>query len=146
VTALVARGTATAPVTLHAGVSSQEADEPPYPERYAVPESTARLVDAVRAAGGRVVAVGTTVVRPGDRRKARRDGPRRRRLEASRGHAAGGLRAVDGLLTGRHEPTATHLLVLEAVAGRVLVEASYRAAQRDGCPWHEFGDVHLIVP
>lgn len=56
-TALLARGTAIAPVTLHAGVSSQEADEPPYRERYAVPESTARLVNAVRAAGGRVVAV-----------------------------------------------------------------------------------------
>ena len=52
-----------APLTLHTGVSSPERDEPPYPERYEVPEATARLVNAVRWWGGRVIAVGTTVVR-----------------------------------------------------------------------------------
>ena len=60
---LVARGVHLAPVTLHAGVSSLEHGEPPYPERYRVPAATARLVNAVHAWGGSVIAVGTTVVR-----------------------------------------------------------------------------------
>ena len=62
-TELVARGVQFAPVTLHAGVYSLELGESPYPERYRVPVETARLVNAVRGGGGRVIAVGTTVVR-----------------------------------------------------------------------------------
>ena len=57
-----------------------------------------------------------------------------------------GVAVVDGLLTGRHEPEASHLLMLEAVAGRPLLEASYRGALDAGYLWHEFGDVHLILP
>ena len=56
------------------------------------------------------------------------------------------MRAVDGLLTGWHEPGATHLLMLEAVGGQALVAASYDAAAGGGYLWHEFGDVHLILP
>jgi S-adenosylmethionine:tRNA ribosyltransferase-isomerase len=147
VTALVTRGIAVAPVTLHTGVSSQEAGEPPYPERYAVPAPTARLVNAARAGGGRVVAVGTTVVRALET-VATDDGT----VTAGAGwtrHVVtpqAGVRAVDGLLTGWHEPEATHLLMLEAIGGRALVERSYALALRDGYRWHEFGDVHLIVP
>ena len=63
VTELVARGILFAPLTLHAGVSSLELGESPYPERYRVPSETARLVNAVRGWGGRLIAVGTTVVR-----------------------------------------------------------------------------------
>ena len=79
---------------------------------------------------------------------ARDDGTvaRGRGLDAARRDAAGGVRAVDGLLTGWHEPAATHLLMLEAVGGRALVEDSYREALRSGYLWHEFGDVHLILP
>jgi len=148
VTALIARGIAMAPITLHTGVSSQEAGELPYPERFAVPAATARLVNAVRAGGGRVVAVGTTVVRALESAAANPDGT----LVPSAGwtrHVVSpqtGVRAVDGLLTGWHEPQATHLLMLEAVGGRALVEDSYAAALRDGYRWHEFGDVHLILP
>jgi S-adenosylmethionine:tRNA ribosyltransferase-isomerase len=148
VTALVARGIAITPITLHTGVSSQEAGELPYPERFAVPAATARLVNATRAGGGRVVAVGTTVVRALETAAAGGDGT----LTASAGwtrHVVGpatGVRAVDGLLTGWHEPEATHLLMLEAVGGRALVEDSYVAALRGGYRWHEFGDVHLILP
>jgi S-adenosylmethionine:tRNA ribosyltransferase-isomerase len=146
VTALVARGIAIAPVTLHTGVSSQDAGELPYPERYAVPDATARLVNAVRAGGGRVVAVGTTVVRALET-VADDDGT----IRAGAGwtqHVVtpqAGVRAVNGLLTGWHEPAATHLLMLEAVGGRALVDASYEVAQRDGYRWHEFGDAHLIL-
>ncbi len=63
VTDLVARGVTFAPITLHCGVSSLEAGEDPYPEQYDVPPATARLVNLARQSGGRVIAVGTTVVR-----------------------------------------------------------------------------------
>ena len=57
-----------------------------------------------------------------------------------------GVRAVDGLITGWHEPRASHLAMLEAIAGRPILEASYAAALAEGYLWHEFGDVHLILP
>ena len=147
VAGLVAHGIAVAPLVLHAGVSSLEAGEPPYPERYAVPAATARTVNAARAAGGRVVAVGTTAVRALET-VARADGF----VEPGAGwthHVVTperGAHAVDGLLTGWHDPDASHLLMLEAVGGRALVADSYRAALRGGYRWHEFGDVHLILP
>jgi S-adenosylmethionine:tRNA ribosyltransferase-isomerase len=147
VTALVARGVVVAPLTLHAGVSSLEAGELPYPERFAVPATTARLVNAARAGGGRVIAVGTTVVRALET-VALPFG----HLEADAGwtrHVVTpecGVRVVDGLLTGWHDPDASHLLMLEAIGGRDLVEASYAAALDGGYRWHEFGDVHLILP
>ncbi|MEC4020902.1 S-adenosylmethionine:tRNA ribosyltransferase-isomerase [Streptomyces sp. H27-D2] len=144
---LVSRGVQFAPITLHTGVASAEAHEPPYPERFAVPVSSAWLVNAARAGGGRILAVGTTAVRA---------------LETAAGPGgvvrpdAGwtdlvvtperGVRAVDGLLTGLHEPEASHLLMLEAVAGRELLCRSYAAAVERRYLWHEFGDVHLILP
>jgi S-adenosylmethionine:tRNA ribosyltransferase-isomerase len=147
VTDLVARGVLLAPVTLHAGVSSPERGERPYPERYRVPAATARIVEAVRRAGGRVIAVGTTVVRALETCAAA-DGS----VRAGAGWTslvvtpARGLRAVDGLLTGWHEPEASHLDLLEAVAGADLLDRSYRTAREHGYRWHEFGDVHLILP
>ncbi len=146
VTALVARGVAVVPLLLHTGVSSQEAGEPPYPERYAVPATTAAMVNAARAGGGRVVAVGTTVVRALET-VARDDGTLRAGAGWTR-HVVTperGARAVDGLVTGWHEPDASHLLMLEAVCGAPLVAASYDAATHAGYRWHEFGDVHLIL-
>jgi S-adenosylmethionine:tRNA ribosyltransferase-isomerase len=147
VRALVARGIAIARITLHTGVSSQEAGELPYPERFAVPRRAARAINAARARGGRVVAVGTTVVRALET-VARADGTLARGAGWTR-HVVtpdAAVRAVDGLLTGWHEPEATHLLMLEAVGGRALVEDSYRAALESGYLWHEFGDVHLLLP
>jgi S-adenosylmethionine:tRNA ribosyltransferase-isomerase len=144
---LVAEGILVAPLVLHTGVSSQEEGERPYPEFYRVPESTARLVNAVRAWGGRVIAVGTTAVRA---------------LESASDHlgtvcategwtdlvvtAERGVRVVDGLLTGWHGGQSSHLRLLEAVGGRPLVDASYRAALHERYLWHEFGDLHLILP
>jgi S-adenosylmethionine:tRNA ribosyltransferase-isomerase len=147
VTELVASGVLVAPVTLHTGVSSPEVGEAPYPERYVVPTSTARLVNAVRGWGGRVIAVGTTVVRALET-VARADGS----VSAGEGHTdlvvtpGRGMRAVDGLLTGWHEPAASHLQLLEAVAGRELFDRSYDAALELGYRWHEFGDLHLVTP
>ena len=63
ITRLVARGVDVAPVVLHTGVSSLERGEPPYPERFEVSEATAARVNLARSLGGRVIAVGTTVVR-----------------------------------------------------------------------------------
>jgi S-adenosylmethionine:tRNA ribosyltransferase-isomerase len=147
VTELVTGGVLVAPLTLHTGVSSPERDEPPYPERYRVPRETVELVDAVHRWGGRVIAVGTTVVRALETGVApeeandRRDGWTNLVVTPERG-----LRAVDGLLTGWHEPESSHLQLLDAVAGAQLRERSYRAALAHGYRWHEFGDVHLILP
>jgi S-adenosylmethionine:tRNA ribosyltransferase-isomerase len=146
VTRLVADGILIAPVTLHAGVSSPERGESPHAERYSVPRSTARLVNAVREWGGRVIAVGTTVVRALET-VATPDG-----VFASEGWTNRvitrdyGPQAIDGLLTGWHEPEASHLDLLRAVAGEELLAASYEAALEHGYLWHEFGDSHLILP
>jgi S-adenosylmethionine:tRNA ribosyltransferase-isomerase len=144
---LMAWGIPIVPVTLHTGVSSPEAHEPPYPERFAVPEVTARLVNGTRQAGGRVVAVGTTVTRAletatgedGVTRAA--DGWTDLVIGPDRG-----VRAVTGLITGLHAPEASHLLLLEAVAGRRLVDAAYRRAVDEHYLWHEFGDSMLFLP
>jgi S-adenosylmethionine:tRNA ribosyltransferase-isomerase len=147
ITALVAAGVLIAPVTLHTGVSSPECHESPYPERFEVPPATARIVNAVRGWGGRVIAVGTTVVRALET-VAEADGT----VHAGSGWTGlvvtpeRGLRTVDGLLTGWHEPEASHLQMLEAVAGAELLERSYAAALENGYLWHEFGDSHLVVP
>jgi S-adenosylmethionine:tRNA ribosyltransferase-isomerase len=146
-TRLVARGIGVAPVLLHTGVASLEASEAPYPEYFRVTPNAARRVNEARRAGGRVIAVGTTVVRA---------------LETvvdDRGEVSPGrgwtetvvtpehpVRSVDGLLTGWHEPEASHLAMLEAIAGRELLERSYAAAVSEGYLWHEFGDVHLVLP
>lgn len=147
VTSLVAAGVVLAPVTLHAGVASLEAGEPPLPERFAVPEPTAQLVSLTRAAGRRVVAVGTSSTRalesaagPGGNVRAAQGwtslvlGPDRP------------ARVVTGLITGWHDEGASHLALLDAVAGPDLVRAAYQAAESAGYLWHEFGDSCLLLP
>jgi S-adenosylmethionine:tRNA ribosyltransferase-isomerase len=147
VTDLVTRGIVVAPVTLHTGVSSQEAGEPPYAERFVVPPATASLVDAARRDGRRVIAVGTTVVRAlestADDHGRSHPGRGWTELVVTPGR---GVRVVDGLVTGWHEPASSHLAMLEAIAGRGLLDASYAAAVAGGYRWHEFGDSHLILP
>jgi S-adenosylmethionine:tRNA ribosyltransferase-isomerase len=154
VTRLVAGGVLIAPVTLHCGVSSLEADEDPYPEPYDVPPVTAGLVNHVRSHGGRVIAAGTTVVRALE--TAARHRPALGRGDGRAAAAAGwtshvvtpetGVRVVDGLLTGLHEPRSSHLRMLAAFAGPELLTRCYRAAIDGGYLWHEFGDVHLLLP
>ena len=149
VTRLVAAGVLIAPLTLHCGVSSLEGDEEPYPEPYDVPPATADLVNHVRARGGRVIAGGTTVVRALETAALRcTDG----RVCAAAGWTSHvvtpetGVRAVDGLLTGLHEPRSSHLRMLAAFAGPELLGRCYRTAIDAGYLWHEFGDVHLLLP
>ena len=144
---LVSKGVLVAPIVLHTGVASLERGEAPYPERFRVPEETARLVNAVHGWRGRVIAVGTTVVRALES-VASSNGA----VEPYEGwtslvvEPARGLWTVDGLLTGWHEPRASHLDLLRAAAGDELVERSYRTALDLGYLWHEFGDSQLILP
>ena len=144
---LAARGVAVAPIELHCGVSSPELYEPPAPERFVVPEATARLVRSTRDAGRRVVAVGTTVVRAletatGEDAVTRADcGWTDLVLSPSRE-----ARAVNGLVSGLHAPEASHLLLLEAVAGSEPVARAYEAAVTERYLWHEFGDSMLFLP
>jgi S-adenosylmethionine:tRNA ribosyltransferase-isomerase len=146
ITRLAAEGVLIAPITLHTGVSSQERRERPYAERFRVPRETARLLNAVREWGGCVVAVGTTVVRALET-VARPDGT----VTAGDGWTnlivtpERGLWAIDGLLTGWHEPQSSHLDVLRAAAGDELLARSYEAAIEHGYRWHEFGDSQLVL-
>jgi S-adenosylmethionine:tRNA ribosyltransferase-isomerase len=139
-------GVSIAPVVLHTGVASLEADESPYPERYRVSGSTADLVNSARAAGGRVIAVGTTAVRALET-VATPDG----RVRPGEGWTElvvtpeRGVFTVDAILTGLHAPGASHLAMLETLAGRRHLEIAYRAALRHRYLWHEFGDLHLIL-
>jgi S-adenosylmethionine:tRNA ribosyltransferase-isomerase len=147
---LQSRGIGIAPLLLHTGVSSLEAGERPLPERYEVSAATAHRVNTTKARGGRIIAVGTTATRA---------------LETVTDldgtvHSGCGItdlvidrqrppRVVNGLITGWHEPEASHLLLLEAVAGQTLVARTYEAAldpANGGYLWHEFGDSCLLLP
>ncbi|WP_232660336.1 S-adenosylmethionine:tRNA ribosyltransferase-isomerase [Pseudonocardia sp. TRM90224] len=144
---LHARGVRIAEIVLHTGVSSLEAGETPLAERYRVPWATADAVNATRAAGGRVVAVGTTVTRAletvADEDGTVRPGSGWTDLVLGPDRPA---RVVTGLVTGWHEPEASHLLLLRAVAGDALVERAYAAAAERRYLWHEFGDSALLLP
>jgi S-adenosylmethionine:tRNA ribosyltransferase-isomerase len=146
-TRLISEGIQIAPLLLHTGVASTEQKESVYEEYYRVPEPTARLINAARLAHQRVIAVGTTVVRaletvtdtsgithPGEGWTDILITPQR------------GIRAVNGLLTGMHEPLSTHLAMLETLTGRAHLEVTYKEALKEGYLWHEFGDLHLILP
>ena len=156
VTRLIAGGVAIAPITLHTGVASLEAGEAPLPEWFEVPQPTADLVNLTRAAGRRVIAVGTTCTRALEsaalESAAVAGAGHRDAVTARRGwtrlvlgpeHPA---RVVSGLISGWHEAGASHLALLESVAGRALVGASYREAEGAGYLWHEFGDSCLLLP
>lgn len=147
ITRLVAQGVQIAPLILHTGVASLESHEPPYEEYYRVPPETARIVNEARAAGRRVIAVGTTVIRALES-VTEPDG----RVHAGEGWTTlvitpeRGIWSVDGLLTGLHEPRATHLAMLEALAGQEHLQVTYAEAIAMRYLWHEFGDLHLILP
>jgi len=144
---LASGGVGVAPIVLHSGVSSPERDEPPFDEQFKVSEETAARVRMTHARGGRVIAVGTTVVRALESASTGAS-----RVEAANGWTdlivspASPLRVVDGIITGLHEPRSTHLAMLEALAGAEHVDAAYRAALDGRYLWHEFGDSHLILP
>jgi S-adenosylmethionine:tRNA ribosyltransferase-isomerase len=147
VTALVSRGVLIAPLTLHTGVSSQDAGEAPQAEWFQVNAATARLVNTARDAGNRIIAVGTTATRAlesaarPDGRVAPRSGWTDLVICPDRP-----VRTVGGLITGWHNPQASHLLLVESVAGAALTQRAYDEAVREGYLWHEFGDSCLLLP
>jgi S-adenosylmethionine:tRNA ribosyltransferase-isomerase len=132
-------------ITLHCGVASYEAPERPGPERYAVPRATAEAVNAARSEGRRVIAVGTTALRALESAVVGNE------LIAASGwtdlvlDSRHHVRSTDGLLTGFHDETATHLWILRAFLDRELLASAYGEAAEYGYACHEFGDVHLIV-
>jgi S-adenosylmethionine:tRNA ribosyltransferase-isomerase len=146
-TKLAARGVHIAPLVLHTGVASLEDHEPPYEEFYRVPLETARTVNRARASDRRVVAVGTTVVRAletvADEEGTVHPGEGWTRLVIT---PERGLWSIDGLLTGLHEPEATHLAMLEALASPCHLNVAYAEALKERYLWHEFGDLHLLLP
>jgi S-adenosylmethionine:tRNA ribosyltransferase-isomerase len=158
ITRLVANGVRIVPLILHTGVASLEVDEPPYEEFYRVPTETSAAINAARTAGRRVIAVGTTVVRALETVTDRDDS-----THPGEGWTdvfitpERGIRSVDAMLTGLHEPRSTHLSMLEALVGSVSeyplstsgaehLEVAYSEALKRGYLWHEFGDLHLILP
>ena len=144
---LVARGVIFAPITLHTGLSSQDAGEAPQPEWFEVSATTAHLINSSKARGGRVIAVGTTATRAIES-AAQLDG----RVVPVSGWTElvispeRPVRVVDGLITGWHNPEASHLLLVESVAGPRLTQAAYDAAIAEHYLWHEFGDSALLLP
>lgn len=165
-TRLLAQGVQFAPLLLHTGVSSLESHEPPYEEYYRVPMQTARLVNETRASGKRIIAVGTTVVRSletvTDEQGITHPGEGWTRLVIT---PERGIHAVNAMLTGLHEPRASHLAMLEALVrqappntniplpesllartGQEHLKMAYAEALRERYLWHEFGDLHLILP
>jgi S-adenosylmethionine:tRNA ribosyltransferase-isomerase len=144
---LESKGVQIAPLILHTGVSNVDTHEPPYKEFYQVSSDTARLVNEARASGRRVIAVGTTVVRALETVTA----------AGGKVHAGEGwtckvitpkykLRSINALLTGYHEPEATHLAILQALVGPAHTRLAYNEALKHNYLWHEFGDLHLMLP
>jgi S-adenosylmethionine:tRNA ribosyltransferase-isomerase len=144
---LVSKGIRIAPLVLHTGVSNLETHEPPYKEFYRVTSETAHMVNEGRASGRRIIAVGTTAIRALET-VTNANG----QTHAGEGWTClvfmpqRGLRAVNALLTGMHEPEASHLAILESLAGLSHIKIAYDEALRNGYLWHEFGDLHLIMP
>jgi S-adenosylmethionine:tRNA ribosyltransferase-isomerase len=144
---LVSKGIRIAPLVLHTGVSNLETHEPPYKEFYRVTSETAHMVNEARASGRRIIAVGTTAIRALET-VTNADG----QTHAGEGWTClvvtpqRGLRAANALLTGMHEPEASHLAILESLAGLSHIKIAYAEALRNGYLWHEFGDLHLIMP
>ena len=144
---LVAGGVIFAPITLHTGVSSQDAGEAPQAEWYAVSRTTADLVNGARARAGRVIAVGTTATRAIESASgpdgviAEHSGWTDLVISPERP-----VRVVDGLITGWHNPDASHLLLVESLAGVDLTQRAYDAAVAERYLWHEFGDSALLLP
>lgn len=147
ITRLVAQGIVIAPLLLHTGVASLEEHEPPYEEYYRVPLETARLVNMAHETEKRVIAVGTTVVRAlesvTDVAGVTHAGEGWTELMVT---PQRGMRAVNAMLTGLHEPRATHIAMLEALCGMEHLNITYQEALRQRYLWHEFGDLHLILP
>jgi len=150
--ALEDAGVRIAPILLHTGVSSLEIEsdiveaQPMYPEPFSVSAETALAVNRTHAGGGRVIAVGTTVVRALESAWTPEGVRPRMGFTRMFVNPDRGVHAIDGLLTGFHDPVTSHLALLAAFLGMEGVRGAYAEAVRAGYLWHEFGDSHLVLP
>ena len=144
---LVAKGVQIVPILLHTGVASLELNERPYDEYFKVSQSSADAINMARKKGKRIIAVGTTAIRAIESaadqygKVQAKDAWTDLYITPQRG-----LFVTDALLTGFHEPEASHLMMLEALMGRTHLEITYQKALEQKYRWHEFGDLHLILP
>jgi len=149
---LQAQGVALTFITLHTGVSSIDIAEEEveqhvmYEEQYRVSVDAAEAINAARAEGGRVIAVGTTVTRTLET-VTDEDGVVHPAEGWTELYITPGYRfkAIDGLVTGLHEPTSTRIVLASAFAGHELLLEAYRDAVGRGYEWHEFGDAMLVL-
>jgi S-adenosylmethionine:tRNA ribosyltransferase-isomerase len=144
-------GINTAYIVLHTGLSSYmddilDAKHHSSEEEYFISEATAEKINMTHSQGGRVIAVGTTVVRA---LESVADGTGKvtamhgyTRLHITANHK---VQAVDGLLTGLHEPEASHLDLLSAFIPAEKINEGYDEAVKKKYLWHEFGDLNLIL-
>ncbi|SEM88634.1 S-adenosylmethionine:tRNA ribosyltransferase-isomerase [Lihuaxuella thermophila] len=145
------KGVQVVSLTLHTGLSDLLDDryrlEPEKNcEYYSIPEQTARVINEAKKSGGRVIAVGTTVVRALE--SAALSGGvcvAKEGRTCLRIHEQTPLQVVDGLMTGFHEPEASHLDLLSAFVPPPILSGMYDEAVRERYLWHEFGDIHLIL-
>jgi S-adenosylmethionine:tRNA ribosyltransferase-isomerase len=143
---LLNKGITFAPVLLHTGVSSLEENEPPYPEYMEIDPLTAAVINNAKTQGRRIIAVGTTAVRAiessvndnGDVMPYRGS----TELFIDEGY---NMKVINGLLTGFHEPHASHLNMLQSIAGFQHIDMAYQEAIQSGYFWHQFGDLHLVL-
>lgn len=144
---LLDKGVIIAPILLHTGVSSLEENEQPYPEYMEVDHVSASIVNKAKRNGNRIVAVGTTATRAIESATDQHGS-----VNAHKGYtdlyitADYQMKTINSLLTGFHEPRASHLHMLQSLAGLEHVRRAYAAAISDQYFWHQFGDLHLIIP
>lgn len=145
------RGVATTNIVLHTGLSSYmdddlDAQHPASEEEYFISEAAAATINQTHQRGGRAIAVGTTVVRAlesvADERGWVHPQHGYTRLHITANHK---LKCVDGLLTGMHEPEASHLDLLTAFLPAETIREAYEEAVQQRYLWHEFGDLNLII-
>jgi S-adenosylmethionine:tRNA ribosyltransferase-isomerase len=147
------RGVRVAPVTLHVGlgtfapIAAERIEQHAmHPEWYEVAGSSAKMINAARAAGGRIVAVGTTAARVLETCVDQSG-----RIQAGQGwtdlfiYPPYHYRAIDALLTNFHLPRSTLLALVMAYGGRELVRLAYRHAVEHGYRFYSYGDAMLIV-
>ena len=144
---LLAKGIVFAPILLHTGISSLEEHESPYPEYFEIDAVSASALNYAKGKGHRIIAVGTTSVRAVESATNRRGV-----VVPFRGHtnmyikSNDPMKTINGLVTGFHEPRASHLHMLQSLAGREHIQRAYQYAIKEEYYWHQFGDLHLILP
>lgn len=143
------RGVGTAEITIHCNLSPLEPSEfdgssSLLEERYVISHAAAEAINGAREAGGRVIAVGTSVVRALEASYDGRAVPRSAETDLfiRPGHK---IKSVDGLVTGMHDPESSHVEMISSFVDDSLLQSAYSTALSLGFQWHEFGDLSLVL-